>query len=167
MAEYAHPESLVSTDWVAEHGSDVNVRLVEVDVDTSAYDSGHIAGAVGWNWQSQLQATLIRDLVSKEGMEGLLGSAGIDTTTTVILYGDNNNWFAATSTPLSTNRLSTSVSRPILLMNRSVPAVLVPLGNTVSFRPSMIISRMSLFLAMATTVVNGSSARAPKLGNIV
>ena len=49
MADYAHPESLVSTDWVAEHGSDANVRLVEVDVDTSAYDSGHIAGAVGWN----------------------------------------------------------------------------------------------------------------------
>ena len=72
-----------------------------------------------------------------------------------------------TSTPLSTNRLSTSVSRPILLVNRSVPAVLVTLGNTVIFRPSMIISRMSLFLAMATTVVNGSSARAPKLGNIV
>jgi len=95
MADYAHPESLVSTDWVAEHYSDVNVRLVEVDVDTSAYDTGHIAGAVGWNWQSQLQATLSRDLVSKEGMEGLLGSAGIDSTTTVILYGDNNNWFAA------------------------------------------------------------------------
>jgi thiosulfate/3-mercaptopyruvate sulfurtransferase len=66
-----------------------------VDVDTSAYDSGHIAGAVGWNWHSQLQTTLTRDLVSKEGMEGLLGSAGIDNNTTVILYGDNNNWFAA------------------------------------------------------------------------
>ena len=57
MAEYAHPESLVSTEWVAEHGSDANVRLVEVDVDTAAYDEGHIAGAVGWNWQSQLQET--------------------------------------------------------------------------------------------------------------
>ena len=54
MAEYAHPESLVSTDWVAEHGSDVNVKVVKVDVDTSAYDSGHIAGAGGWDWQSQL-----------------------------------------------------------------------------------------------------------------
>ncbi|MBC8282030.1 MAG: sulfurtransferase, partial [Chloroflexi bacterium] len=95
MADYAHPESLVTTDWVAEHGSDANVRLVEVDVDTSAYDSGHIAGAVGWNWQSQLQQTLSRDLVSKEGMEQLLGSAGVDNGTTVILYGDNNNWFAA------------------------------------------------------------------------
>ena len=95
MAEYAHPESLVSTDWVAEHGADANVRLVEVDVDTSSYDKGHIAGAVGWNWQSQLQQTVRRDLVSKDDLEHLLGSAGIDNTTTVILYGDNNNWFAA------------------------------------------------------------------------
>ena len=51
MAEYSHPESLVTADWVAEHGNDANVRLVEVDVDTSAYDEGHIAGAVGWNWR--------------------------------------------------------------------------------------------------------------------
>ena len=95
MADYAHPESLVTTDWVAEHGSDANVRLVEVDVDTSSYEKGHIAGAVGWNWQSQLQQTVRRDLVSKEDLESLLGSAGIDNNTTVILYGDNNNWFAA------------------------------------------------------------------------
>jgi thiosulfate/3-mercaptopyruvate sulfurtransferase len=95
MAEYAHPESIVTTHWVSEHGSDANVRLVEVDVDTAAYDAGHIAGAVGWNWKSELQQTLSRDLVSKEGMEQLLGSAGIDNGTTVVLYGDNNNWFAA------------------------------------------------------------------------
>ena len=95
MTEYAHPESLVTTDWVATYGSDANVRLVEVDVDTSAYESGHIARAVGWDWKSQLQQTLSRDLVSKDGMEQLLGSSGIDNGTTVILYGDNNNWFAA------------------------------------------------------------------------
>lgn len=95
MAEYAHPESLVSTEWVAEHGSDDNVRLIEVDVDTSAYDQGHIAGAVGWNWTSQLQDTLARDIISKSAMEELLGKSGIDNNTTVILYGDNNNWFAA------------------------------------------------------------------------
>ena len=95
MAEYAHPESLVSTDWVAEHGSDDNVRLIEVDVDTSAYDQGHIAGAVGWNWQSQLQQTVRRDVIGKADMEQLLGAAGVDNTTTVVLYGDNNNWFAA------------------------------------------------------------------------
>ena len=95
MAEYVHPESLVSTDWVAEHGSDANVRLVEVDVDTAAYEKGHVAGAVGWNWQEQLQQTLRRDLVSSEELETLLGSAGIDNNTTVVVYGDNNNWFAA------------------------------------------------------------------------
>jgi len=95
MADYAHPESLVTTDWVAEHGADSSVRLVEVDVDTSSYDKGHIAGAVGWDWHSQLQQTVRRDLVSKEDLEKLLGSSGIDNNTTVILYGDNNNWFAA------------------------------------------------------------------------
>ena len=95
MADYAHPESLVSTVWVAEHGGDANVRLVEVDVDTSAYEQGHIAGAVGWNWQSQLQQPVRRDLATKEEIEELLGSAGIGNDTTVILYGDNNNWFAA------------------------------------------------------------------------
>ena len=95
MADYAHPESLVSTEWVAEHGNDANVRLVEVDVDTSAYEQGHIAGAVGWNWQSQLQQPVRRDLASKEEIEELLGSSGIGNGTTVILYGDNNNWFAA------------------------------------------------------------------------
>ena len=95
MAEYAHPEALVSADWVADHGGDPQVRLIEVDVDTAAYDQGHIAGAVGWNWQSQLQQTVRRDVVGKTAMEGLLGSAGVDNATTIILYGDNNNWFAA------------------------------------------------------------------------
>lgn len=95
MAEYAHPESLVSTEWVAGHGSDANVRLVEVDVDTAAYDEGHIEGAVGWNWQSQLQQSLRRDIVSGEEMAKLLGGSGISNDTTVVLYGDNNNWFAA------------------------------------------------------------------------
>ena len=95
MADYAHPESLVSIDWVAEHGGDPNVRLVEVDVDTTAYEQGHIAGAVGWNWQSQLQQPVRRDLASKEEIEQLLCGSGIGNDTTVILYGDNNNWFAA------------------------------------------------------------------------
>ena len=95
MTEYAHPESLVDTQWVADHGSDPNVRLVEVDVDTAAYDQGHIEGAVGWNWESQLQESVQRDLVNKPDLEELLGSSGIGNDTTVILYGDNNNWFAA------------------------------------------------------------------------
>jgi thiosulfate/3-mercaptopyruvate sulfurtransferase len=95
MAEYASPESLVSTDWVAQHSNEPNVRLVEVDVDTSAYEQGHITGAVGWNWQSQLQQSVRRDVISKEELEQLLGSSGIDNNTTIVLYGDNNNWFAA------------------------------------------------------------------------
>ena len=95
MAEYAHPEALVSTDWVAEHGGDANVRLVEVDVDTAAYEQGHIAGAVGWNWRTQLQDGVRRDLASRGDMERLLGASGIGNDTVVVLYGDNHNWFAA------------------------------------------------------------------------
>jgi thiosulfate/3-mercaptopyruvate sulfurtransferase len=95
MAEYAHPEVLVSTQWVADHLSDPKIRLVEVDVDTSGYDQGHIAGAVGWNWQTQLQDNIRRDLITKQALELLLGQSGISNDTTIILYGDNNNWFAA------------------------------------------------------------------------
>ena len=95
MAEYKHPEVLVSTQWAAEHLNDPKVRLVEVDVDTSAYDQGHIPGAVGWNWQSQLQDNIRRDLIDKPTIEALLGQSGISDDTTVLLYGDNNNWFAA------------------------------------------------------------------------
>ena len=68
MAEYSNPESLVSTQWVADHGSDADVRLVEVDVDTAAYEQGHVAGAVGWNWQSQLQQSVRRDIPSTAEM---------------------------------------------------------------------------------------------------
>ena len=95
MAEYPDSQSLVSAQWVADHGGDSHVRLVEVDVDTTAYEQGHIAGAVGWNWQTQLQQTVQRDLISKAELEALLGQSGIDNSTTVVLYGDNNNWFAA------------------------------------------------------------------------
>jgi thiosulfate/3-mercaptopyruvate sulfurtransferase len=86
---------LVSTDWVAEHGKDQNVRLVEVDVDTKAYDTGHIAGAVGWNWKTDTQDTLRRNLPTPEQLQDLLRRAGFSAGTTVLLYGDNNNWFAA------------------------------------------------------------------------
>jgi thiosulfate/3-mercaptopyruvate sulfurtransferase len=95
MTEYAHPEVLVTTDWVANHLNDPNLRLIEVDVDTSAYDQGHIPGAVGWNWQTQLQDTLRRDLADQRSFGQLASSAGITPETTLILYGDNNNWFAA------------------------------------------------------------------------
>lgn len=94
MADYAHPEVLVTTDWVAQHGSDAGIRLVEVDVDTAAYDEGHISGAVGLNWQTQLCDQVRRDILTKEQFEQLCQGNGISNDTTVIFYGDNNNWFA-------------------------------------------------------------------------
>ena len=95
MADYKHPEVLVTTEWVAQNLSAPNTRLVEVDVDTSAYDQGHIPGAVGWNWQTQLQDNVRRDLIDRAALEDLLGKSGIGNDTTILLYGDNNNWFAA------------------------------------------------------------------------
>jgi len=86
---------LVDTAWVAQHLEDPNVRLVEVDVDTTAYDSGHIPGAVGWNWRTQLSDTVRRDVTSRQTLERLLSASGIGNDTIVILYGDHNNWFAA------------------------------------------------------------------------
>src|ERR1700681_226128 len=86
---------LVTTDWVAEHATDAGVRVVEVDVDTSSYDQGHVPGAAGWNWATELCDTLVRDIVPAKKLEELLGKSGIDNKTTVVLYGDNNNWFAA------------------------------------------------------------------------
>jgi thiosulfate/3-mercaptopyruvate sulfurtransferase len=95
MAEgYAHPEVLVDTQWVADHLNDPKVRLLEVDVDTSAYDQGHIAGAVGLHWKRDLETPVVRNIASKEQIEELLGKAGVGNDSTVILYGDNNNWFA-------------------------------------------------------------------------
>jgi thiosulfate/3-mercaptopyruvate sulfurtransferase len=91
----ANPDSLVTTDWAVEHLNDPVVRLVEVDVDTTAYDKGHLPGAVGWNWRNDLQAKPARDIAAKEQLEQLLSRSGIGPETTVILYGDNNNWFAA------------------------------------------------------------------------
>ena len=95
MANYTHPESLVETAWVAEHINDPKVKLVEVDVDTTAYEQGHIAGAVGWNWTTQTQDTVRRDILNKEQIEALLSRSGIANDSDVVLYGDNNNWFAA------------------------------------------------------------------------
>ena len=95
MANYAYPETLVATDWVAQHASDPKVRVVEVDVDTKAYDEGHVPGALGWAWNSQLCDTVRRDILSKTQFEELMASSGISNDTTVVIYGDNNNWFAA------------------------------------------------------------------------
>ncbi|MDP6402850.1 MAG: sulfurtransferase [SAR202 cluster bacterium] len=93
-AKIAHPESIVETDWVSEHLNDENVRLIEVDVDTTAYEQGHIPGAVGWNWTTQLNDTVRRDVLSKEQLQRMLGVSGVARSTTVVFYGDNNNWFA-------------------------------------------------------------------------
>jgi thiosulfate/3-mercaptopyruvate sulfurtransferase len=86
---------LVSTEWVADNLDNPRVKLIEVDVDTNAYDEGHVPGAVGFNWTSQLQDQTRRDIISKEGLEELLSGAGVSNDDTVVLYGDNNNWFAA------------------------------------------------------------------------
>ena len=94
-AQYANPDVLVSTEWAAQHLNDPAVRLVEVDVDSKAYETGHIVGAVGWNWRIDTQDNLRRNIPTKEQLEALLSKAGISNTTTVLLYGDNNNWFAA------------------------------------------------------------------------
>jgi len=95
MTDFAHPEVLVSTDWVNQNRNDPGLKLIEIDVDTQAYDAGHIPGAVGFNWQTQLQDQLRRDIISKQEFEELLSASGVSRDDTVILFGDNNNWFAA------------------------------------------------------------------------
>ena len=86
---------LVDADWAAQHIEDPDIRFVEVDVDTSAYDEGHIPGAVAWNWTSQLSDGVRRDIVGRAELSRLLSESGIGPDTTIVLYGDNNNWFAA------------------------------------------------------------------------
>jgi len=95
MSNYAHPEVLVEADWAKANIGKPGIKFVEVDVDTKAYEVGHIPGAVGFNWQTQLQDQVRRDIASKEEFEKLASAAGISNSDTVILYGDNNNWFAA------------------------------------------------------------------------
>jgi thiosulfate/3-mercaptopyruvate sulfurtransferase len=95
MSGYAHPEMLVDTGWVAAHGQGPGVRIVEVDVDTVACEQGHIAGALGWNWTTELCDRVRRDILAKPAFEVLMARSGIANDTTVVLYGDSNNWFAA------------------------------------------------------------------------
>ncbi len=92
---YARPEALVSTDWVAEHLDDPKIRILEVDVDTTSYDKGHIRNAIGWNWQTDLQDKVLRDVVDPRTFAELCRRSGVRPDHAVILYGDNNNWFAA------------------------------------------------------------------------
>ena len=94
MSAYAK-DVLVDADWARQHIDHRNVRFVEVDVDTSAYDDGHIPGAVAWNWTSQLSDGVRRDIAGRDELQELLRSSGIGPETTIVLYGDNNNWFAA------------------------------------------------------------------------
>jgi thiosulfate/3-mercaptopyruvate sulfurtransferase len=86
---------LVSADWAKANLDNPDVRFVEVDVDTTAYDQSHIPGAVGWNWTSQLADGVRRDIAGREEFSELLSTSGIGPGTTIVLYGDNNNWFAA------------------------------------------------------------------------
>ncbi len=95
MAGYANPDVLVSTEWVATHLDDREVRIVEVDVDTGSYADGHVPGAVGWSWDTELCDSVRRDIIPKGAFERLMAASGIGNRTVVVLYGDNNNWFAA------------------------------------------------------------------------
>jgi thiosulfate/3-mercaptopyruvate sulfurtransferase len=94
MTEYAK-DVLVTTEWLAEHLNDASVVVAEVDEDTDLYEGGHIVGAVKLHWRDDLQDPLERDLVDREAFERLMGRLGISNASTVVLYGDKNNWFAA------------------------------------------------------------------------
>lgn len=91
---YAHPEALVSTDWLADHLGHPSLRILESDEDVLLYDMGHIPGAQKIDWHTDLNDPVQRDYVSREAFEELLRARGIDGTTPVILYGDRNNWWA-------------------------------------------------------------------------
>jgi len=95
MSNYSNPEVLVDIAWAKAHLGQSNIRFVEVDVDTASYESGHIPGAIAFNWRTQLQNQISRDIIGREAFEKLVGGAGIGNGDTVVLYGDNNNWFAA------------------------------------------------------------------------
>jgi thiosulfate/3-mercaptopyruvate sulfurtransferase len=95
VAEYAKPETLVTSEWLAEHLEDPDIRILDVDEDTEAYAKGHIPGAVGVHWRKDLQSQLERDFVGPEEFAALLDRFGITPETQVILYGGNKNWFAA------------------------------------------------------------------------
>ena len=92
---YTRPESLVSTDWLSAHLNDANLRILESDEDVLLYDTGHIPGAQKIDWHEDLNDDVLRDYISREQFENLLRAKGIDDSTTVIFYGDKNNWWAA------------------------------------------------------------------------
>src|SRR3954471_22266276 len=95
MSDYAHPEALADTEWLATHAKDPTVRVFEVDVDTKSFDEGHVEGALGLDGRKDLQQRPVRDLIDKRELEELLSRNGVSNDTTIAIYGDNNNWFAA------------------------------------------------------------------------
>ncbi|MGI8921610.1 MAG: sulfurtransferase [Solirubrobacteraceae bacterium] len=95
MTTYAKPEVLVDTQWAEDHAGDADLVIAEVDENPALYDEGHIEGAVRLHWKHDLQQQIVRDVIGKEEFEKLLGGLGIGNETTVLLYGDKNNWFAA------------------------------------------------------------------------
>jgi len=95
LAAYAHPERLVTTEWLAEHQDDPNVVVAESDEDVLLYDTGHIPGAVKLDWHADLNDQVARDYVDAEGFAAVMSARGITRDTTIILYGDNFNWWAA------------------------------------------------------------------------
>ena len=94
MAEYANPDVLVSTQWVADHLGDANIKIMESNEDVLLYDVGHIPGAIKIDWPTELQDQLIRDYVNKNNFEKLLSEKGISNDTTIVFYGDRSNWWA-------------------------------------------------------------------------
>ncbi|MGQ0793513.1 MAG: sulfurtransferase [Deltaproteobacteria bacterium] len=94
MAQYAHPEILVSTQWVADHAGDAGVKVLESDEDIILYDIGHVAGSIKIDWQTELQDSLIRDYINREKFEKLLSDKGISNEDAVVFYGDKSNWWA-------------------------------------------------------------------------
>ena len=95
MTDYANPGALVETDWLEQHLGDANLAVVEVDEDTTAYEKGHIPGAIAINWTTELHDHPRRDFVSGEKLARLLGKRGVSSDDTIVLYSGNNNWFAA------------------------------------------------------------------------
>jgi thiosulfate/3-mercaptopyruvate sulfurtransferase len=95
LGEYANPDALVSTDWVAEHLGDGSFKLIEVDEDTDAYERGHIPTAQSLHWRNELQDPVVRNFIDKTHFEKLLGGKGVGNEDLVVLYGGNNNWFSA------------------------------------------------------------------------
>jgi len=94
---YVHPEVLVETSWVAEHLNDSSIRLIEADEDVLLYEIGHLPGAVKLDWHVDVQDPISRDFVDQQGFEKLMSRWGISNDTTIVLYGDKNNWYACYS----------------------------------------------------------------------